>query len=370
MGSDDTGVTMLRLAGVSVLHESGAVFAGMLDGFARQQFSRGLASETVRMRRWQLERFRRFAGSYPWEWLPGDLEGFTTQLVSGTRPLAHSTIRVYHLTVRMFCDYLTDQRYGWLAECRARFGSVPSQICFEWNTVAHVNAFEGRPERRPLDYGELDALFSVADARIGKLIAAGRKGALSALRDAQLLKTTYAYGLRRKEVLGLDVGDLRTNAKASQWGSFGLVHVRHGKASKGSLPKRRSVLSLPEFEWAVDGLRAWVEEAREKFRPGASRALWPTERGTRVGNRYLDRRFASLREEAGLAPELTLHCLRHSYITHLVEFGYAENFIQSQVGHAYASTTAIYTSVSDDYRNRVLTDAIDRFYFQEGEGSR
>jgi site-specific recombinase XerD len=46
--------------------------------------------------------------------------------------------------------------------------------------------------------------------------------------------------------------------------------------------------------------------------------------------------------------------LRHSYVTHLVEFDYPERFVQEQVGHSYASTTAIYTGVSDDYRNRLL----------------
>ncbi len=135
------------------------------------------------------------------------------------------------------------------------------------------------------------------------------------------------------------------------------------------MPKRRSVLSLPEFDWATEGLRVYVEQVRDKFRPGESTALWPTERGTRVGDRYLDRRFGMLRDQAGLPPELTLHSLRHSYVTHLVEFGYAEQFVQGQVGHAYASTTAIYTSVTDDYRNRVLAAAIDRFYAQGQEKS-
>jgi len=45
---------------------------------------------------------------------------------------------------------------------------------------------------------------------------------------------------------------------------------------------------------------------------------------------------------------------RHSYVTHLVEFDYPQRFVQDQVGHEYASTTAIYTGVSDDYRNRLL----------------
>jgi len=51
---------------------------------------------------------------------------------------------------------------------------------------------------------------------------------------------------------------------------------------------------------------------------------------------------------------------RHTYVTHLVEFDYPERFVQDQVGHAYASTTAIYTGVSDEYRNRLVQRALRR----------
>ena len=57
-------------------------------------------------------------------------------------------------------------------------------------------------------------------------------------------------------------------------------------------------------------------------------------------------------------PALTLHCLRHSYVTHLIEYGYADRFVQEQVGHMHASTTSIYASVSSDYKNRVLAEAL------------
>ena len=186
---------LLRQPGVVPLHEDAAVFSGMLDGFSRQQVSRGLAKETIQMRRWQVERFQRFAGSYPWEWLPGDVEDFTTNLFSDPKPLARSTVRIYHLTLRAFCDFITDQRYGWVAECRARFGSVPTQVCFEWNTVAHTVDFEGTPGRRPLDYDELEALFAVADARVETLRQPGRKGGTKLLHKkpyARLLKAIDA----------------------------------------------------------------------------------------------------------------------------------------------------------------------------------
>jgi site-specific recombinase XerC len=44
----------------------------------------------------------------------------------------------------------------------------------------------------------------------------------------------------------------------------------------------------------------------------------------------------------------------HSYVTHVTEFDYPERFIQDQVGHCYASTTSIYSHVSDEYRNRLV----------------
>lgn len=53
---------------------------------------------------------------------------------------------------------------------------------------------------------------------------------------------------------------------------------------------------------------------------------------------------------------------RHTYVTHLVEFGYPERFVTEQVGHSYASTTAIYTSVSNDFKTKALQAALRRVY--------
>jgi site-specific recombinase XerD len=122
------------------------------------------------------------------------------------------------------------------------------------------------------------------------------------------------------------------------------------------------VLAVPEFDWAIAGLRQWVEQARPLLRPGPHQELWLTERRQRVSVKTIDHRFAFLREQAGLPADLTLHCLRHSYVTHLVEFGYPERFVTEQVGHSYASTTAIYTSVSNDFKTKTLQAALKRVY--------
>ena len=353
---------LVLASGVVHLDEQAAVFEAMLVGWERQQKSRLLADATIEPRIALLRRFTEFAGSFPWEWNAGDVEDFTVSLMSGNSRLAPSTIRGYHLTLRMFCDYLLDGRYGWAGECEQRFAAIPSQVCHDFNTVAHLSEYEGRPGRRPFTYDELQHLFDFLDTRVERVHRSGRKGAWAALRDAQMIKTCYAYGLRRRELCNLDVADLRPNPHMRQWGSYGAVHVRYGKGVRGGTPRRRTVLTVPEFDWAVDGLRQWVEQARPLLEPGTRDALWLTERGQRISVKTMDHRFAWLREQAGLDADLSLHCLRHSYVTHLIEFGYPERFVTEQVGHSYASTTAIYTSVSNDFKTKTLKAALARVY--------
>lgn len=356
---DLEGAAHLVLAsGVRHLDEAAAVFEAMLEGWDRQQRSRFLRVETIAPRVRLLRRFAEFTGQYPWQWGPGEVEAFTTELVSGPAPLAHSTVRGYQLTLRLFCEFITDARYGWPAECEQRFGEVPAQICHEWNTVAHLVEVECRPGRRALTYEEVQTLFDAADDRVEQIRRRARKGALAAIRDAVMLKSVYAYGLRRQEAARLDLADFRRNARAPEYGSFGSVQVRYGKASRGSPPKRRTVLTVPELDWVVDLLREWVDEIRPLLAPGRHPALWITERRGRVSVRHLNEAFAAARDEAELPAELDLHSLRHSYVTHLLEFGYPPLMVQQQVGHAYQSTTALYTSVSDEFRNRLLEQAL------------
>jgi site-specific recombinase XerD len=179
-----------------------------------------------------------------------------------------------------------------------------------------------------LTYDEMQALFDAADARPGVIGTQGRKGALCAARDAAVLKTVYAFGLRRREASRLDLVDLRHNHKAPQFGEFGSVMVRFGKAPKGSPPKRRTVLLVPEMDWVLDTLRDWVSQMRPRFTPGSHPALWVTERVGRLSPRSINEAFVAAREAAELDPSLDLHCLRHSYITHLTEFGYPARFVQ------------------------------------------
>jgi hypothetical protein len=119
------------------------------------------------------------------EWTPADGEAFIAHLRSPNRarPLMMSTGRGYETTLALFMDYLTDRRYGWPEECHRRFGQTPQQIFTEDNRVTHVVDYEVRPERRPLTYDEVQALFDAADGRVEQARSARPEG--RAHRDAR-----------------------------------------------------------------------------------------------------------------------------------------------------------------------------------------
>jgi integrase/recombinase XerC len=364
---DLPGAAQVELdGGVALLHPEEAIFEAMLRGWRNQQLARLLRPHTVEMRESLVRRFQRFTNDYPWNWTPADAEEWFAQAAAARR--AHSTLRNYQRYLHLFLAFVTDQRYGWVQLCLERFGTHPVQVCHEWNTAAHLAEYEGRPGNRPFTRDELQAFLDFADARVAEVRQRRRKGWLAAFRDATLFKVIYAWGLRRNEAAMLDMHDFGRNPKVAEFGGYGVLHVRHGKALAGSPPRRRSVLTT--MPWSVEVIAEYVSEVRPRFEVSAQLALWPTERGARVSARYVDLRFAQYRDELGLPGELTPHCLRHAYVTHLVEDGFDPTFVQQQVGHGFLSTTALYTSVGADAKNRMLRAALDRIYGPPGQGDR
>lgn len=267
-------------AGVVHLDPEQAVFEAMLAGWRVQQGSRSLSRVTIDGREARVRSFAAFTNEYPWRWVPGDFEEFCVWLRTRARPVAVSTLRGYQVPIGLFMGYVCDPRYSWAQECLERFGTHPTPVCHEWNTLRRASDYEGDPRRRPFTHVELQALFDHADDEVARVAASGRKGALAAFRDAALLKVVYGWGLRRTEAVRLDVADLHVSAAAAKFGRYGALHVRWGKASRGGPPKRRTVHSV--FDWAVEALGEYVEAVRDRFGFADHPGLWVTERGTRV----------------------------------------------------------------------------------------
>lgn len=244
MAQPRTGSAALTLvAGVRHLDPQRAVFDAMLTGWTRQQQARLLADATIAAKVAAVRRFAAFANEYPWAWTLSDVEDFWTELRS--EGFSHPTLRAYQARLRLFCDFVTDPAYGWADECLQRFGTHPVQVCTEANSAAHVAEYEGNPKRRPFTREELQALFDYADAQVGKVVTGGRKSVVAAFRDAAALKVVYGWGLRRREAAMLDLSDWHPNPAAQQLGRFGALHVRYGKAMRGSPPRRRRAQRLP-----------------------------------------------------------------------------------------------------------------------------
>ncbi|WP_325098023.1 hypothetical protein [Nocardia gipuzkoensis] len=212
---------MVLASGVALLRPDEAVFEAMLTGWTRQQIGgRGLGRSCVDGRVGVVRRFVAYSNEYPWQWTSAMVDEWMTHLVSELHR-AKTTVQGTQQALRMFCDFLLDPRYGWVAECEERFGTHPVQVCHEDNTTSHLLDYQGDSRRRPLTREELQTLFDYIDSRVEFALRRKRKGALTAYRDSTLFKTVYGWGLRRTEASRLDTVDCIATPKHENSGGSG-----------------------------------------------------------------------------------------------------------------------------------------------------
>lgn len=153
------------------------------------------------------------------------------------------------------------------------------------------------------------------------------------------LTLTYACGLRLGETLRVEVGDVD--------GARGQLHVRNAKGNKDRMAM------LPERMYKI--LRQyWVDH-----RPSGL-LLFPGKRHREtICPTTVERAFRSAHREAGVTKAATVHTLRHSYATHLLERGVSIRVIQRCLGHRSLSSTERYSHItgsSEDKARKVVND--------------
>jgi integrase/recombinase XerD len=177
---------------------------------------------------------------------------------------------------------------------------------------------------------------------VDRLLAAPNRTTARGARDAAMLETLYATGLRVSELVKLRLRDV--NFDAGYLMAFG---------------KGRKERLVPIGESALAALRAYVEGARAAFCGArAVDALFLTHLGgpmTRQGFWKLLGRYAVA---AAIRKRISPHKLRHSFATHLVERGADLRAVQAMLGHADIGTTEIYTHLSRGH----LRTLYDRFF--------
>ena len=152
-----------------------------------------------------------------------------------------------------------------------------------------------------------------------------------AVRNRALLELLYSAGLRSREAVDLDLGDVDFEQEA--------VHVK-GKGGKERV--------VPLGEEAAYRLRRYLEEARPELVRSAEDALFLSARGRRLDTSTLRR----------LLPHP--HRLRHAFATHLLEGGADLRVIQELLGHSSLSTTQVYSHVDARRLRRVYDGAHPR----------
>jgi site-specific recombinase XerD len=149
-----------------------------------------------------------------------------------------------------------------------------------------------------------------------------------------LLALGYGAGLRAGEVVRLRAGDVDS--------AQNIIRIVQGKGRKD-----RNVMLSPEL---LGLLRQWwkVRPTRhDEGVPRDQRWLFPGRvPGRPMTTRQLSRLFHQTTDAAGVKKPVTLHSLRHSFATHLLERGTDIRLIQALLGHEKLDTTARYTRVA------------------------
>jgi integrase/recombinase XerD len=154
------------------------------------------------------------------------------------------------------------------------------------------------------------------------------------LKVRTLLSLGYGCGLRAGEVVRLKVKHIDSAQK--------IIRVEQAKGRKD-----RNVMLSPE---TLALLRQWWKVRRSRddaTTPLPERYLFPGRRpGQPITTRQLGRLFHKAADAAGIKKSVTLHALRHSFATHLLERGTDIRIIQALLGHEKLDTTARYTRVA------------------------
>ena len=148
-------------------------------------------------------------------------------------------------------------------------------------------------------------------------------------KEKAILSIFYGLGLRRSEAENLALTDL--NFKSS------ILVVREGKG------KKRRV--LPMNQTISENLTNYV--LKERTVTGDTKSFFSSRIGLKLSGNTMNRILKQLLERAGIEKEISLHCLRHSIATHLLENGLSLEYVRDFLGHQHLETTQIYTRVKN-----------------------
>jgi len=152
-------------------------------------------------------------------------------------------------------------------------------------------------------------------------------------RHRACLTTIYSCGLRLKEGTHIQIGDVDSDHM--------LIHVKFGKGGRDRyVPLPTTTLNMLRKFWKTHRNPTWLFPA-----PGRSGTHMPTSTEP-LPRSSVQIVFKAALRECGIYKKASVHTLRHSYATHLLEKGVNLRLIQEYLGHKSPKTTAIYTHLT------------------------
>ena len=229
----------------------------------------------------------------------------------------------------------TVTQYGMLQRLKAFFAWLAKERYLVYHPASELE-LPKLPPRLPVDgfsIEEVEQILQTPDVetQIG-------------LRDRALLETMYSTGIRRKEVVGLEVYDVDFER--------GVLVVRSGKGGKARV--------VPIGERALSWLRKYLEDVRSELLGYQDEsALFVTGEGLRFSGDGLGNRVKKVLRASGVRRRQggVCHLFRHTMATQMLEGGADIRFIQEMLGHARLETTQIYTKVSIQKLKEIHTAA-------------
>lgn len=153
------------------------------------------------------------------------------------------------------------------------------------------------------------------------------------------LSTIYSCGLRLREGVYLQIPDIDSKRM--------VVHVRKGKGGKDRyVPLPQSTLQILRQHWCSHRHPLWlfpVQTPEGKVPPRANEPIAPGS---------VQRAFSLALQDSGVQKKASVHTLRHSYATHLLEAGIDLRIVQTYLGHSCIETTAIYVHLTPKLKDR------------------
>jgi integrase/recombinase XerC len=250
----------------------------------------------------------------------GDIEDFIKFIESGAlETIDHNTIRAY--IVHIYKDLKKSSLSRKVSAIKVFFKFMKKKGYIDENTALVIK--NPKIEKHLPKFYTIDEMFHFLDFL-------PKEGWLN-IRNLAIFELMYSTGMRASEVLAVDVEDLHMD---------GMWVKAKGKGGKERI--------LPFGDKAKEAIEAYLEAVKKVGKYDPNGALFISFRGERLTYRGLLTIMKKHQIKAQLFKNISLHGVRHSFATHMLDSGADLRSIQELLGHAKLSTTQRYTHVSMD----------------------